>query len=221
VATGPTSADAFGDVFVTATLATHHPHPLLLELLGPAIGNMLTQLAADFPVFCAAGRSDTPAKLIGSHLSTLYLWGRIDLQHPLMTQYFADAPVAERATLLDQLGGQFSNTDEIDEEIKDRAAALWDHRLAAVRAGDTDPAELGEFESWIRCGHHDPAWWLPRLTELAEDYTFDGRAHIGEELIAAAAVDLPATLRALELLLRSADKSPMFLRYGLRQAAPS
>lgn len=214
------SPDPFGDVFVTATLASHNPHPLLLELLTPAIANMLTRIAAGAGVPSAAGRSETPAKLIGNHLSTLYLWGRIDLEHPLMAQFFADAHVAERATLLNQLGWQFSNTGELDEEVRDRAAALWDHRLAAVQAGDTDPAELAEFESWIRCGHYDPTWWLPRLAQLAENYTFDGRAHIGEELVAAAAVDLPATLHALDLLLRSADKSPMFLPYGLRQAAP-
>lgn len=214
------SPDPFGDVFVTATLASHYPHPILLELLTPAVANMLTRIAAGAEVPSAAGRSETPAKLIGNHLSTLYLWGRVDLDHPLMAQFFADAPVAERAALLDRLGWQFSNAGEIDEGVKDRAAALWDHRLAAVRAGGSDPVELAKFESWIRCGHYDPTWWLPRLTELAENYTVDGRAHIGDELTAAAAVDLPGTLHALDLLVRSASRSAMFLPYGVRRAAP-
>lgn len=215
-----TSPDPFGDVFVTAALATHHPHPLLLEVLAPAIADMLTRVAADAEVPSAAGRTETPAKLIGNHLSTLYLWGCIDLNHPLLAQFFAEAPLAERATLLNQLGWQFSNTDELDDNIRDRAAALWDHRLAAVRTGDTDPTELAEFESWVRCGHYAPTWWLPRLAELAENRTFDGRAHIGEEVVAAAAVDLPGALHVLDLLLRSAGNSRAFLPYGLRRAAP-
>ncbi|WP_343907930.1 hypothetical protein [Nocardioides aquiterrae] len=209
--------DPFGDTFVTTAIALHNPHPMLIDYLAPAIGRML-QRATVGEHLTNGIRDETPLKLIGNHLAILNVWGRIDYDHPLLAQFFTDAPVDERAGVLGGLGWQFFHADALDDDIRDRAAALWDHRLAAVRAGETDATELSGFDWWIRCGHFARAWWLPRLRELARNYQFEGRIHIGDELEATSEENPEAAIDVLDGLLRGAPDT--VLHYGLRQAAP-
>ena len=211
------SPDPFGDTFVTTAIALHNPHPMLIDYLAPAVSRML-QRSTIGEHLTNGVQDETPLKLIGNHLVILNVWGRIDYDHPLLAQFFTDAPVDERAEVLGGLGWQFFHADTLDDGIRDRAATLWDHRLAAVQAGETDAAELSGFDWWIRSGHFARAWWLPRLRELARNYQFEGRVHIGDEL-EATSEELPdAAIDVLDGLLRGAPDT--VLHYGLRQAAP-
>lgn len=163
---------------------------------------------------------ETPLKLIVNHLVLPLHLGVASSSTPRSSgRFFIDAPVTERASVLGQLGWQFFHDKEIDAEILERAGALWDSRFAAVAREESEPAMLVEFDWWIRCGHFDNDWWLPRLTDLAEKFQFDGRAHIGDELEATSKVDIAGALKALNLLIRK-ESATAFMPYGLRRAAP-
>ncbi|WP_133058905.1 MULTISPECIES: hypothetical protein [unclassified Nocardioides] len=211
------SPDPFGDTFVTTAVALHNPHPTLIDYLRPAIDTMLQRAAAGEHLTNGV-RDDSPLKLIGNHLVILNVWGRLDLNDPLLAQFFNDAPVEERAKVLGGLGWQFFHAGALDNDIRDRAAILWDHRLSAVRSRDADPAELTEFDWWIRCGHFDRTWWLPRLQELARDYQFEGSLHVGDDLEATSVDDPDAAVDVLAGLLRHTPGTA--LHYGLHRAAP-
>lgn len=214
------SPDPFGDTFVSTTLATHHPHKAIIELLGPALSSMISRGAAGAEL--TSGLRDEPAlEITGKHLVVLNVWGRLPIDDPLIAQYFDEAAVTVRAAVLGNLAWRFFHADELDLETRDRAAALIDSRLAAVHESGSDPHELAQFDWWVRCGHFSQEWWLPRLIDIAGRMEFEGRSHIGDELQDASRTDVAGALTALDLLVRRRSVREGVLHYGLRQAAPT
>ena len=214
------SSDAFGDVVISTALVRHNPHPMLIQFLAPAIAGLLERVAAGGEFTPEMRYDRTPLQLVGDHLVTLYTWNQIELDDDLLRRYFALAPVVDRAAVLEHLAWRYFHATDLDDDLRERAARLWDSRFAALETGDTETLELVDFEWWIRCGAFNSAWWLPRLIRLAEMHRFSDRLYISDQLETASQVNPAGALHALDLLIRNPGSSHRFLPYGIRKAAP-
>ena len=153
---------------------------------------------------------------IALHLMTFYLRGRLDLDDPLLQDFYRTAPRGLRAAALRSVGrGMYVIVDgsvsesptPIPQEATNRAIALWDSRLqAAQTAGDPsaeEPAELAEFGWWFVSPTFDEDW---ALTQLQSALRLAGSIEVGhlvikrlEELVA---VHPTSVLGALELMVK-------------------
>ncbi len=211
--------DAFGDVVLTAALATYRPSKVLLEVLSPYAGALIERTAAGETITQGWRADRTPEELVGDHLVLMLVWGAVEPDDDLASAFFQDASKPAIARVLGHLGWLFSRSDEpLPAEMIERAMALWDRRAEAVRAGATSPEELAEFYWWVRSGQFPREWWLARLEQaVGAAATFDARGMIGEDLEQAAPEAPLATIRILERLL--AGREEAFSRYDLVEHA--
>jgi hypothetical protein len=176
------SADAFGDVVGSTALATYQPSRVLVEVLTPWADALLDRVAGGEEVVPGWRRDRSPVELLGDHLMMLRLWDAIPLDAELIKAYFDRAPVEARARVLGHLGWLLRRADAVAEEPLRRAMALLDSRAEAVRSGDIDPRELGEFYWWVRSRKFPPEWWLPRLEQAVRVPGFSARGMLGDVL---------------------------------------
>jgi hypothetical protein len=212
--------DDFGDVLITTAFSSYHPHPMLLETFEPAVGRMLERVGAG-QALMSGSRSDGDAtEVIGRTLLTLYLWGYLELDHELIATYHAVAPVETRAEVLKQLGSRFVHTDDLEDDVRDRAILLWDSRRDAAESAGQEPGELVEFEPWIRSGHFPHTWWIPRLKDLLETETLSALPHVGQDIEDVAEKDTAAAVDLLDALVRRAPHHGGRVPYDVRRAIP-
>lgn len=214
------SPDRFGDVVLTAGLATYRPTTGFLDAIRPAAKRLLTRNRGGEEIALGWRNDRTPVELLGDHLVLLLVWGAIEPDDEVATGFFNLASAASISRVLGHLGWLFGRSDNpVPNDILERARDLWDRRAAFVRDGEADLSELGEFFWWARSGQFDVDWWLPRLEQAAEAADFDARGMIGEQL-EQAAIRFPAlTIRVLDRLLSQRDEP--FGRYDLVEHAPA
>lgn len=206
-------------ISLTTTLATHHVHPKILELLRRPV---LIALQAEEPL--AVGWRDDPnaQELIGRWIVTCIIWGAINPDDPLATTFFTTTSPETRGAVVGHMAWSFMHSDQVDPDIRTRLENLWDSRVNHVRSTPSDSAELNDFYWFVRSKKFDTSWWLPRLCEAAElDPTLSTRGMIGEQLAAEAQQHPREVLDALRFLIGRNDESGAH-DYDLREhAAPT
>lgn len=211
--------DAIGEAYIRTALTTHQAHLGLLEAVQPGLTALL-RLHGHLESSESDPRRDTLPQLFGDRVLKLYLFGVIELDHALVREYHVIVPLADRAAVITELGWQMARADAVEPAVAERAMVLWDSRRRAAEDADGgDLAELAGFESWVRCGCIPAGWWLPRLVDLARDVEIEALAFVGDQLADAASDNLPATLVALDLLVRQAYGRTRAIPYQLRRAA--
>lgn len=146
----------------------HDQGPLgdLLEFLEPDYARAIGQLTDD-----AKDRAEQAQRSLGIHLMVLYLRGRIDLQAgSLLDRFLGKASPRLRQHVMWWLGVQLKfPRDQFPDEMRARALAYWDSRLAAGEAAQDRSefkGELGSIGQW--CDHHhlEPEWLFDQMLRL-------------------------------------------------------
>lgn len=213
------SADQFGEVVVTTALTTNRTSSQLLEDLWPRVDDILDRLAAneDIEVGQASGR--TLAGSIGDHLMTLLMWNAGSIWDDRLNSYLARVDAETGASVIGHVGWQLMHSRELSQELLDRAASIWDARQSAVDRGEANPQLLREFYWWVHSRKFPVDWWLPRLTQIADQIDLEGRNFLGEHL-EEAAIDFPGEAIALMRRLLESSNVPL-ARHGLISSAPT
>jgi hypothetical protein len=104
------------------------------------------------------------------HLMILYLWGF--LTEDLLQQFWREAPADMRQRAMWFLGCRVSEpSSEAPDEVRARACAYWERRLAAAtHAPDPDwyRSELASFTRWCIRGQLDELWLCDQLLRMLE-----------------------------------------------------
>lgn len=211
--------DTFGEVVLSTALATYRPSRDILDVVASVARGVVDRVAAG-GVAVSGWRTDrSPIELIGDHLVVLRVQGALDADDPLLTHFFALAPVSARARVLGRVGWLLMHSDETPDAIIGRAKSLWESRAAAVDRAETPSDELVEFYWWVRSGKFDSSWWLPYLKQAASADGFDSNGMLGEALEEAAASAPGLVAEVLESLLATRDEP--LRRYDLVEHAPT
>jgi hypothetical protein len=208
---------AYTDIVVSTALATYRPSLKLVTFLADYYRSMLERAARGEAVAVGWHRERTATELLGDHLVVLLVRGELQSSDPLVSGYFANATVEDRASVLGHLGWGLGREDELPGEIIERARQLMDARVASVRAG-SDVNELSGFEWWAMANHFAPEWWLPILELAATGDNLDPHGMVGEALEGAAEAAPGSALRVLKALL--SRRTEPFQRFGLVDHAP-
>jgi hypothetical protein len=174
------------------------------------------------------------------HLATFYMRGLIQINDPLLTDFFNTAPEELRASALRFVGRNLylieqgavkSLPDGVAPEIVERAEALWSERLDAARGsregGHEFAKEMEQFGWWFVAPVVDELWALDQLAAALELTGHVDSSH----LVVPRLVDLmpghsTEVLRCLKLMVRGepegwgvsswSDSIAEILRIGLR-----
>jgi hypothetical protein len=127
-----TTADAWGDVFVTTALTTNTTSTQLLNDLWPSIDAILDRTAASESVEMGWRSDRSIDEVVGDHLMTLAMWGAASPWPGRTESYFARVSTEAAASVLGHVGWRLMNTAEPPRELVERAEAIWDARQVAV-----------------------------------------------------------------------------------------
>lgn len=112
----------------------------------------------------------SPANRLAEHLMDLYRGGAIPLDdtEALLGIFFAQAPVAVRAHAVEVAGHRMRRDGTASDEVRERLAQFWEHRLVAAEAvPDEERApfvpEVANFGSWFATGVFENEWALRQL----------------------------------------------------------
>lgn len=106
-------------------------------------------------------------RTLGSHIMQYYAHGAIELNDPLMQQFFASASVKLRAQALGDIGWNLGHEmNPLEENIQRRLMELFDSRMAML---ETDEAEeLETFGWWLGSGKFPPDWSVQNALQILE-----------------------------------------------------
>jgi hypothetical protein len=164
----------------------------------------------------------------------LYLWGF--LPEDLLQQFWREAPADMRQRATWFLGCRVSeSSSEAPNEVKARARAYWERRLAAA-AHAPDPewyrSELASFTRWCVYGRLDELWLCDQLLRMLEaGFAPNDAFSIVEWLQQFASRHLDRAVEVLSALVRHPQVSPWaymtqrepiraLLSAGLAEGAP-
>jgi len=209
-------------VALSTTMAIHHYHRNLYRLLTPS---MLGALALQEPM--AEGweqHNSSPIERIGEWAIKALIFGHIDWDDPILSTFFLTRSPYERGKAMGRIAWEFMRAGEVEDEIRDRFANLWDQRIAHVEAFPEESGELREFFWAARSGKFAAEWWLPRLERaLVVDPKLPvERYMIGKALASGATVDARRAFNVTRLLLGNRESQGLALAsYDLsRHALP-
>ncbi|PUA78956.1 hypothetical protein C7S10_21750 [Nocardioides currus] len=214
-----TTADAWGDVFVTTALTTNTTSTQLLNDLWASIDAILDRTASGESVEMGWRSDRSIDEVVGDHLMTLAMWGASSPWPARTESYFARVSTEAAASVLGQVGWRLMNTAEPPRGLVERAEAIWDARQVVVDRGDADAGQLAQFYWWVHSNKFPVTWWLPRLARVADQIDFDGRSFIGEHIEEAAHTQTGDAVALMTRLLRG-DETRTLARHGLVTSAP-
>lgn len=206
-------------IALSAALALYRYHGRLHKLL---TGPMQGALRLEGPMTAGWQARSDPLQRIGEWVVSAEIRGDTDAHDPLERAFFSLAPAEIRGAAMGHIAWAFMHAEAVDDDIRDRFAAMWDRRIAHVREHPEDGPELNGFHWVVRCRKFDTTWWLPRLEEALElNPGLVTEPHsIGKDL-ALAAVEHPATaLDVLQLLLDGRDDAGFAVYDLTRNAVP-
>jgi hypothetical protein len=207
-------------VTLSTVLAIHRVHVALMELLREPL--MLTIQQVQATELATGWRTHTRSfpQLIGDWIAIAIIGGDMDFGDPLVQAWFETADATLRGEVLGHLGWQLMQWTTVPEDVLQRAAKLWDGRIAHVKEHPEDAAELSGIYWLARSEKYGIGWWLPRL-EYASSVIpgFDMHGLVGEELAAASFVDPDRTLKILENVLADATVGHGVMHYDLMEHA--
>jgi len=187
-------------IALSTALATQQIHSITLNLLR---GPISAAMQLDHPIAVGWVGLSAPEQLIGEWIITTFIREQIELDDPLMVDYFTTQPADVRGAAIGHIAWSFMQAEQVDPEIRSRLESLWDVRVRHVHEIPDDKAELKDFFWFIRSGKFAESWWVPRLIEALElDPRLTTRGMIGESL-AEASTRFPAEI--LDAVMRLAE----------------
>ncbi len=122
----------------------------------------------------ALQKGDEPVRDIdrklANHLMQYYAHGAIELDDPLLVQFFASASVKLRAQAVGDIGWNLGrDTTPLSPEIQTRLMRLWESRMPLLAAGSKEDAdELGTFGWWFASGKFPDEWAIAQAMPILE-----------------------------------------------------
>lgn len=228
----------WADVVVSVALRVYRSNIGFLELMRPAISDMLTP-AYPTVEHTEGWRGHEPAVHAAAVLLVhVHLLGDIDREDPQLQQLFSTAvPDTVVAAAIGRIGWQLMRTrreagpagsgsgesdtgnNEPPQEYLSRARDLIDQRVADIDAGRADAAELTQFHWWVQSHLFEPSWWLPVLLRAATHPDFEIKGRFGAALAEAAQQEPTLAMAALAQLHRRREGT--WSSYDLLQNAPA
>lgn len=223
---GDEDVRGWADVVVSVALRIYQANIGFLELVRPAISDMLTP--AYLTVEHSEGwRGHEPAvQAAALVLVHVHLLGDIDQDDPQLQQLFSPAvPDSVVAAAIGRIGWQLmrarreaqhgdsavgesaGGSSTPPPEYLERARLLIDRRVAEIDAGRADPAELAQFHWWVQSHVFAPSWWLPILLRAASHPDFGIRGRFGAVLADAARHEPVLAMQALVQLYERREET--------------
>lgn len=109
-----------------------------------------------------------PEEQLAQHLMALYWQGRIELDDPLFSRFWEQAPQLLRKDALGFIGRSLYGTkDEIPPEILERLKRLWESRLKLAKEDpESYRKEITTFGWWFASGKFEAGWAIAQLLEM-------------------------------------------------------
>lgn len=109
-------------------------------------------------------------RVLGSHVMQYYAHGAIELDDPLMQQFFARPSVALRAQVIGDIGWSLGHeTAELSPGVQTRLMNLWESRMAALSESPrADADELGTFGWWLASRKFPEEWAVRQAVDVIE-----------------------------------------------------
>jgi hypothetical protein len=154
-----------------AYLVRNPAHRSSFDLLEAEYRNATLRLPDETERWPWRGRT-SPTKKLGEHLTAAYMWGWIDLDasEGLLSDYFAQAPPAIRAYLVEWIGRELTRSLILAGPSEmTRLMALWESRITAAEAADNPEPfkdETAEFGWWFISGRFDGKWAASQLQRI-------------------------------------------------------
>ncbi len=152
-----------------------------------------------------------PDERLAEHLMILYWRGKLHLDDPLLTEFYARAPISLKAHSIDFVGRSFRNDNvRVEVSVIHRLLELWQKRMEDLQKETALDRyeEIVPFGWWFVSGKFDQTWALEQLKDtlrLAGEVKPD---HMVVEQLASIAKELPFdAVECLALLLKD-DKKP-------------
>ncbi|MGH3023452.1 MAG: hypothetical protein ACRDNI_07335 [Gaiellaceae bacterium] len=113
------------------------------------------------------GSSETPDERLADHLVTFYWHDRLALDDQLITMFFARAPGDLRKHALAFIGRSARDQEELEPEVSERLAQMWQWRMGATSDEDEGASdELSSFAWWVNASSLDLDWRMRELERV-------------------------------------------------------
>lgn len=109
-------------------------------------------------------------RILASHLMQYYAHGTLELEDPLLVQFFERASVALRAQAIGDIGWSLGNENaKLSPEVQTRLMRLWESRMVALEtARKEDADELGTFGWWLASKKFPDEWAVDQAMRVLE-----------------------------------------------------
>lgn len=109
-------------------------------------------------------------RTLAGHLMQYYAHGAIELDDPLVTQFFESASVKLRGQAVGDIGWSLGHeTAPLSPEMLARLMRLWESRMFLLGAGSKDDAdELATFGWWMSSGKSPDEWVIGQTMPILE-----------------------------------------------------
>lgn len=109
-------------------------------------------------------------RTLASHVMQYYAHGAIELDDPLLGQFFTTASVMLRAQAVGDIGWNLGrDTTPLSPEIQARLMRLWEDRMPLLSAGSKEDAdELATFGWWLASGKFPDEWAIAQAMPILE-----------------------------------------------------
>jgi hypothetical protein len=109
-------------------------------------------------------------RTLASHLMQYYGYGVIELDDPLLQQFFGSASVKLRGQALGDIGWSLIQEGaSLSDEMQVRFMRLWESRMEVLKTSTKEEAdELATFGWWLACGKFPEAWAIEQALPILE-----------------------------------------------------
>lgn len=109
-------------------------------------------------------------RTLASHLMRFYAHSAIEIDDPLLVDFFSSASPALRAQAIGDIGWSIGQDDAaLTPAIGERLMRLLEHRLSLLKkASREDGRELETFGWWVNCGKFPEAWVVDQAMQILE-----------------------------------------------------
>lgn len=206
-------------IALTTAITVHHYHSTIYELLA---SSMIGAIRSEQPIVAGWRTQFDPLQRIGDWVINAIIRGHHTIENALAHEFFSVVSPKIRGDALGYVGWAFVHAQNVDDQIRDRLAGLWDSRVVHVRAHQEDSEELIGFCWLVKSHKFDAEWWLPRLKEAIELCPeVSSESHmIGKDIASAADVDPRAAFEVLKSLLAGREESGLVSFELTRNAVP-
>jgi hypothetical protein len=109
-------------------------------------------------------------RTLASHLMRFYAHSTIEIDDPLLVQFFASASPALRAQAIGDIGWSIGQDGAaLTPAIQERLMRLLEHRLSLLKGASREEGrELETFGWWVNCGKFPEVWVVEQAMQILE-----------------------------------------------------